>query len=110
MSIFQPGPFPFLNESKGVFRLDVPDDMYPVGVNDDVAVFANNEGQERRYSLPLYDAMPCKVKSFSLDTGGQGALDVHTLIPSNDGPYVTEITIATGGGAYWAVISLAPRI
>lgn len=109
MPEFQPQPITLLRKDLGLYRLEVPDGMFPVGIHEDVAVFSDQEGHERRYSMPVYDMMSCRVDESVIYSDAAGPIDLYVLVPSNAGEYVTELSIEPGAGAYWIVIALKVR-
>lgn len=104
-----PTLLPLHGDDYALIRLEVPDGMAPVGINDNLVVFADDAGRERRYEIPVFENMPCSIKTVRILSDVAGLIDHKCILPDKFGAYQLVLSVEPGGGAYWVIITLTER-
>lgn len=98
---------PLVLHSSGaaIVRLEVPDNMVPVAIDGNMAVFeAADSDVQRHYQLPIGDRSPCTLRNATFRPDNREPFDVQFIEPNPEGEYVANLMLEGGGGAWWVLV------
>lgn len=98
-------PVPICDNDTAMISLIVPDEFYPVGINERCAIFMKGEAQ-RKYALPFGDRTPCTIKQVRIGNNA-GEINFRFIEAVTNGEYITNVSIEGGGGYWWVLIKVS---
>jgi hypothetical protein len=85
--------------------------MFPEGISGNDAQFSDDSGRQRLYHLPFGDGERCSIRNIRISADNCATpVEFQELVHDPQGPYRANISISSGGGAYWAVIVPEPAL